>query len=102
MWHGIRDLCLLAIPCITALAAPFAGVAGAAPVAGAPVLVIAGDPAAVVAAADGRPVGPVAAPLAVVAAGDGDFARRLRNAGAWHVTSAAWLASLCLVSGTTR
>ena len=62
---------------------------------GAPVLVVARDAAAVVAAAGGRIVGPTTAPMAVLATGDSGLINRLRASKAWLVTEGRWIAQLC-------
>ena len=67
---------------------------------GQPLLVIAADPGAVVARAGGAPVSPVSAPIGTLAAApDPDFARRLKDGGAWLVLDGRVLAAICGVSG---
>ena len=84
---------------LAALAAPSAALVAAPPRADAPVLVIlppGADAAALLAAAGARPIGPLVAPMAVLAAGDGaDLPARLRAAGAWAVRDGAVLARIC-------
>jgi len=54
------------------------------------------DGARVIAAAAGRPVGPVRGPLGQLAMSDGvDFAARLRSAGAWLVLDGQAVSTLC-------
>jgi len=92
-----------ALPILTlilaALAGPSAALLAAPPQRGEPVLVIVppnADADALLAAAGARPVGPLTAPLAVLATGDGeDLAERLLSAGAWAVRDGAVLARLC-------
>ncbi|WP_159441609.1 hypothetical protein [Roseivivax lentus] len=80
----------------TLLAGPVATLAMAPPAApGRPMLVIAWQPDRVIAQAQGRPVGPVEAPFAVLARGDNGFRARLAQAGAWAVLDAEWVAALC-------
>ncbi len=62
---------------------------------GSPVLVIAADPAGVIAAAGGHPVGLSDAPFAILAQGGPGFADDARRNGAWLATDGRWIASLC-------
>lgn len=93
-----RFLPLLPIA-FAAVCGPAAALVAAPPRPGEPVLVIlppgvSAD--AVLAAAAARPIGPVEAPMAVLATGDGaDLAKRLVAAGAWAVRDGAVLARLC-------
>lgn len=84
---------------LAALAGPGAALLAAPPRAGQPVLVIlspAADLDAVLARAGARPIGPLAAPFATLAAGEGtDLAARLIAAGAWAVRDGAAMARLC-------
>jgi hypothetical protein len=99
MSHFANRAAVSAAFLIAALAGPLAALGAAAPRPDAPVLAIAPpwiDVDAVVARAGGRPIGPVGAPLATLAQGEGaHFAERLRDAGAWMVVDGAALARLC-------
>ena len=85
--------------CLAALSGPAAALLAAPPRAGQPVLVILpphGDADRVLARAGARPIGPVTAPFAVLATGEGDdLADRLVRAGAWAVRDGAAIARLC-------
>lgn len=93
-----RFLPMLALG-LAALAGPAAALLAAPPRAGEPVLVILppmADAAGLLAAAGARPIGPLEAPLAVLATGEGaDLAERLKRAGAWAVRDGAVLARIC-------
>lgn len=92
-----RSLPILALG-LAALAGPAAALFAAPPREGVPVLVILPrqDRAAILAAAGAVAVGPIEAPLAVLAQGDGaDLAARLMAAGAWAVRDGTALARLC-------
>ena len=60
-----------------------------------PVLVIAADPAGVIAAAGGHAVGLSNAPFAILAQGGPGFVDEARRNGAWITTDGRWIASLC-------
>ena len=90
---------LLVIPgllLMAALAGPVAALA-LAPKAtpGNPVLVIAADPAGVIAAAGGHAIGLSDAPFAILAQGGPGFAEDVRRSGAWLATNGRWIALLC-------
>lgn len=93
-----RSLPLMAL-LLAALAGPSAALVAAPPRADAPMLVIlppGADAAALLAAAGARAIGPLGAPMAVLATGEGaDLPARLRAAGAWAVRDGAVLARLC-------
>ncbi|MCR9149014.1 MAG: hypothetical protein NXH83_02480 [Rhodobacteraceae bacterium] len=93
-----RALPILAL-CLAALAGPAAALLAAPPRAGEPVLVIlapGADADSLLAAAGARPIGPLTAPMAVLATGEGaDLATRLVAAGAWAVRDGAAMARLC-------
>ena len=81
----------------------FGTILGPAPDRDVPVLVIAppwgAGAASIVAAAGGRPIGPVSAPFAVLAAFDETLPRaRLRASGAWALRDGRGLALLCGVA----
>ncbi|QFS81880.1 hypothetical protein FIU97_03740 [Roseivivax sp. THAF40] len=63
---------------------------------GDPMLVLAWEPGRVIEQAGGRPIGPVGAPLAMMAQGDDGFSARLSAFGAWAVLDAGWLGALCV------
>lgn len=87
------------LPLVSLLAGPLIVVLSAPSFATTPVLVIApwgADTEAQIVAAGGAVVGPVRAPLGVLAASDDpDFASALRAAGAWAVIGGERIASLC-------
>ncbi len=97
MQTGLTYLCLIA----TMAATPLLALAMSEPAGdGAPVLVVSGLDAEarlrLVAEAGGYPVGPVVAPMAILAASDRPgFSERLEAAGAWFVLDAAFLSSIC-------
>lgn len=96
MIPGRHILLPTALLSLIALAGPVAAVVLAPPASGdGPLLIIAPDPARVMAAAGGREIGLRRAPLAVVAEGDGGLPTRALALGAWRVSDAAWLLELC-------
>lgn len=83
---------------MSALPGPVSAIWSAVPVQGAPVVALVApwaDRQAMLAAADARQIGIRAAPFALLAAGDGDVAGRLRAAGAWMVMNGRAVAQLC-------
>lgn len=84
---------------LAALAGPSAALVAAPPRLDAPMLVIlppGSDAAALLAAAGARAVGPLVAPMALLATGEGaDLPERLKAAGAWAVRDGAVLARIC-------
>ena len=99
MYSRQNLIAVVAIALLAGLAGPVAAIAFAPPpMSGGIVLVIGFHAQDAVARAGGRQVGPASAPFAVLAAGDGDFASRLRQNGAWRVTGGDWLASICQVN----
>jgi hypothetical protein len=98
-------LALGALLALGLLAGPSAALLGlvAPPGGDGPVIAVAPpwtDLDAIVEAAGGRPVGPVAAPAAVTAAGpDESFSARLTAAGAWLALDGRRVAQLCGAAG---
>lgn len=81
----------------TLFAGPLAALAMAPEAApGDPLLVLAWQPERVIEQAGGNPVGPVGAPLAMMAQGDDGLAARLSASGAWAILDAGWLGALCV------
>ncbi|WP_025052906.1 hypothetical protein [Sulfitobacter noctilucae] len=78
------------------LVGPLAALAGSPVTADSNLFLVIGPNAAEIAAqAGGQEVGPISAPLAVIAAGGALFAQNLRGSGAWAVRDAGRLAFLC-------
>lgn len=83
------------IAILAGLVAPVAALALGPVPQGGPVLVIAADPLGVVERAGGRPIGPTSTRFAALSVGDGNYAIRARENGAWFVKDGGWLAALC-------
>ncbi len=93
-----QTLVVAALLTACTLSGPLAALAMAPePAPGRPVLVIGWGAEAAVKRAGGRAVGPVSAPLAVLAQGEGDFIAKLRLGDIWAVRDAGWLAAFCTV-----
>lgn len=95
-----RTFTLIGMFLAAALTGPVLALSQSAPIAGEVTVVAAlpwsGRPADMVARAGGRLVGPGTSPLAVLAISDGqDFAKQLKDAGAWLVLDGRRLSSLC-------
>lgn len=96
-------LALVSLIVFTLCAPPVLGLAATPPVGEAPRLVLFApwaDGAALVRQAGGRPIGPLEAPMGVLAVAEDTaaFDRRVRAAGAWTVIDGRAIARLCGVS----